>query len=441
MSSEPTLHQPIAVPAEIEQQGRSKKKIALLGCGGLLGLCVLFAIIGLLVSGGDDTEGNGQVASAPTVTIRSNATAMTTSAVTATESSGPASDIVTTTATTEASVAADPTNTDAATATSPPAPTAILPAPTPTAGAVGSGRTNPIPLAETGQAGDWEIQVLEVVRGDDAYSRLLEANQFNEAAPSGMEYVLVNVRVKYNGTESEAQSVDFTWFSSTGDSRVKWGWPSVVDPTPELDAELFTGAEATGWTTILARQGEQNLILIFEPILSTEEGDEAFLALQENASVSPLDGRLAEENDLGFDRMDPVPVGERIVGETWEIWVIESVRGEEALRRIKEANQFNEDPDPGMEYVLVRVGARNVNPDSGSDNISEFSFKTTGDAGRVYDVPSIVDPEPTLSYDVYAGGEVDGWITLQAAAGEENLRLVYEPAFSFTADPRYFAIQ
>ena len=366
---------------------------------------------------------------------------MTTSAVTATESSGPASDIVTTTATTEASVAADPTNTDAATATSPPAPTAILPAPTPTAGAVGSGRTNPIPLAETGQAGDWEIQVLEVVRGDDAYSRLLEANQFNEAAPSGMEYVLVNVRVKYNGTESEAQSVDFTWFSSTGDSRVKWGWPSVVDPTPELDAELFTGAEATGWTTILARQGEQNLILIFEPILSTEEGDEAFLALQENASVSPLDGRLAEENDLGFDRMDPVPVGERIVGETWEIWVIESVRGEEALRRIKEANQFNEDPDPGMEYVLVRVGARNVNPDSGSDNISEFSFKTTGDAGRVYDVPSIVDPEPTLSYDVYAGGEVDGWITLQAAAGEENLRLVYEPAFSFTADPRYFAIQ
>ena len=95
--------------------------------------------------------------------------------------------------------------------------------------------------------------------------------------------------------ETEAQSVDSFWFQSTGDARVKWGWPSVVDPSPELDAELFTGAEATGWVTVLARQGETNLMIIFEPFLSSEEGDEAFLALQENARVAPLDTRLAEE--------------------------------------------------------------------------------------------------------------------------------------------------
>ena len=65
----------------------------------------------------------------------------------------------------------------------------------------------------------------------------------------------------------------------------------------------------------------------------------------------------------------------------------------------------------------------------------------TGDAGRVYDAPSIVDPEPSLDYDVYAGGEVDGWITMQVAAGEQNLRVVYEPFLSFSGEPRYFAIQ
>ena len=48
-----------------------------------------------------------------------------------------------------------------------------------------------------------------------------------------------------------------------------------------------------------------------------------------------------------------MPLGEHVVGDTWELWIIESVRGEEALRRIKEANQFNDDPEPGMEFVLV----------------------------------------------------------------------------------------
>lgn len=438
MSSEP-IEQVTAVPPPTEQKGRSKKKYALIGCGGLLGLCVLLVIVIALVSSGDD--GDEQVASAPTATERTaNETEPSDTQQTSTESGDTESDATTATAETETTEIGDPTNAVNATATIA-ATSTPEPEPTPTTGPVGTGRSNPVPLGETGQAGDWEVQVLEVVRGDGAYNRLLEANQFNEPAPAGMEYVLVNVRVKYNGAESAAQTVDFSWFNSTGDARVKWRWASVVEPEPELDAELFSGAEATGWTTVLARQGEGNLVLIFEPILSTDEGDEAFLALQENASIPPLEERLAEENDLGFDRMNPVPVGERIVGETWEIWVLESVRGEEALRRIKEANQFNEDPAPGMEYVLVRVGARNVKPDSGSDNISEFSFKMTGDAGRVYDLPSIVDPEPTIDNDVYAGGEVDGWITLQVTAGEQNLRLVYEPAFSFTAEPRFLAIQ
>src|SRR5690606_29920654 len=108
--------------------------------------------------------------------------------------------------------------------------------------------------------------------------------------------------------------------------------------------------------------------------------------------VPDLTERLAEENDLGFDRSDPIPLGESAVGDTWEIWVIESIRGDEALAMVKEANQFNDDPAPGMEYVVVRIGVRNVKPDSGSDSFNEFAFKLTGDAGRVYDNPSVVNP-------------------------------------------------
>lgn len=285
------------------------------------------------------------------------------------------------------------------------------------------------------------MQVLEVIRGEEAWARILEANQFNDPAPEGHEYILINVRIKYIGDAAEAQRVDSTWFRSTGDARVKYKWASVVEPEPALRAELFPDAEATGWVVVLARQSEGNMMAIFEPLVSFDEGDELFLALDEGANVQPLEQRLADENDLGFDRQNPVPLGVHVVGDTWELWVIEAIRGDEALQRVKEANMFNEDPAEGMEYVIVHIGARNVKPDAGSDSISWLSFKATGDAGRVYDNPTVVDPEPSLDYDVYAGGEVHGWVTVQVAAGEQNIKLVYEPLFSLTGKPRYFALE
>lgn len=423
-----------APQASSEAPRRRWLKFGLIGCGGLLGLCMVIAVIGVFVSGDDDDDpdvasNNGEV----TTSIQATATD------TASDESDEPADAATEVeeVKTESSDAAP---TEAASPTSEPTETP-LPEPTPTADRPGAGRSNPLPLGETGQTDEWEIQILEAIRGDDAWTRLQEANQFNSPPPEGQEHILLNVRVKYIGDETEAQRVDFTWFRSTGDARVKHIWPTVVTLEPALQAELFTDAEATGWISLLARQGEGNMIAIFEPIISIDEGDEIFMAIDEGANVPPLTERLTEENDLGFDRNNPAPIGEHIVGDTWEIWVIESFRGEEALARIKEANQFNEDPAAGMEYVLVNIGARNVKPDSGTDNVTGFEFKSTGDAGRVYDNPVIVALEPRLDYDVYAGGEVTGWTVVQVAAGEQNIKLVYEPLFSITGDPRYFALE
>ncbi|RIK38093.1 MAG: hypothetical protein DCC58_17120, partial [Chloroflexi bacterium] len=391
---------------------------------GLAGLIIVLAIIGVLVSSGDDdTSSEAEVI--PTATRAATA--------------GIAGQVTPTTrrSTSTATATAEP---PAPTSTPRPIATAT-PVPSPTPPVVGQSRANPIPFGATGATSDWEVQVLEVVRGADALARLKDANQFNADPLPGMEYVLASIRVKYIGAESDAQSIDFTWFQTTGDAYIKHGWAAVVEPEPELRAELFTGGEAVGWTTLQAREGETNLVLIFEPFLSSKEGDELFLALSPGAAVQPISTRLAEANDIGFDRNQPAAFGEHIVGDTWEIWVIESVRGEVALARIKEANMFNDDPSPGMEYVLVKIGARNVNPQPGSSQISSLSFKLTGDAGRVYENPILVEPAPELSFDVYAGGSVEGWVALECAAGETNLRVVYEPLFSFTAKPRFLALE
>jgi cell division septation protein DedD len=419
---------PVVVAA---QTGGGLGRVFKWGCLSIVGLLVVALIIGVVASLSSNDK-----SSKPT-TVSGNATSP--SAV-AQRTAPPA---------TKAAVAAASTTTAAPTATvsMPATATAEQPtaaptrAPSATPEAQGSGRSNPVPLGDVGATKDWEVQVLDVVRGADALARLQEANQFNDAPPDGFEYALASVRVKYLGNAAEAQSVDFSFFNSTGDARVRWGFQSVVEPDPELRADLFKDGEATGWVTVLARANEHNLMLIFEPFLSTDEGDELFMALDAGANVQPLADRLTAENDLGFDRADPVALGQHVVGDTWELWVIESVRGDDALQRVKDANQFNEDPAPGMEYVLVHIGARNVKPDAGADSLDEYSFKLTGDASRVYDNPSVVDPDPALNWDVYAGGEVDGWVTMQCAVGEQNLRVVYEPLFSFSGKPRYFAIQ
>jgi hypothetical protein len=153
-----------------------------------------------------------------------------------------------------------------------------------------------------------------------------------------------------------------------------------------------------------------------------------------------LEGRLAEENDVGLERENPATMGAHVVEEDWELWVIEWVRGEDALRRIEAANQFNDDPLPGMEYVLVHIGARNVSPEAKATRIDTYSFTLSGDSERSYTNPNVIAPQLELTFDVYGGGSVDGWVAMQCAVGESNLRVVYEPLFSISADLRYFAL-
>ena len=322
-------------------------------------------------------------------------------------------------------------------------PTASEPDPSPTSEPAlpGGARDNPFPFGELAETGDWDLQVLEVVRGEDASDMLLEANPFNEPPPDGYEYVLVNMFARYTGDSNEVQEIDSFWLRSTGEARIKYPNIYPVTPEPVFDASLFNGGEVTGWTALLAQEDEDNLLLVFQDWASFDEEDVIYLALEEGASVEPVTEPLAEENDLGTQVDNPAPPGEQVVDETWEIQVIEHVRGQEALDMVMEANEFNEEPEPGMEYVLVHIGARNVSTSPEPQQISSFLFRITGDAGRVYDSTFVVSPSPALDHELYPGGEATGWITLTVPEGEQALRLVYEPWLAFNSDQRYLALE
>ena len=150
-------------------------------------------------------------------------------------------------------------------------------------------------------------------------------------------------------------------FKTTGSANVVYDNPSVVDPEPAFDATLYPGGEAEGWVVWQVAQGETSIMAIFEPLFSFTNDDKRFIALEEGASVIvPPELSGIAPTDLGKDRSAPAPVGETIITEDWQVNILEVVRGEAAWTMAQAANQFNDPPADGMEYIAFRVHAKYI---------------------------------------------------------------------------------
>ena len=312
---------------------------------------------------------------------------------------------------------------------------------TPTLVPIGLSRNNPYPLSELVSAPNWEVQVLEVKRGEGAWTDIHAANMFNEPAPEGMEYLLVKIRVKSTYTDSDEHAINGCDFDVTGDRLIAntCSMASVVEPKPQLDAKLYTGGEAEGWAAYLVGQGEGNLILIVNESWNFDENAIRFIALDEGASIG-ISPDLAgiQSTDIGVGRNAPAPRKEKVISEDWEITVLEVIRGDEAWAMVYEVNKYNATPEEGMEYIAVKIQARYIGIEDRAENIDNSSFHTTGSAGVLYDRPYVIGPDPELSVSLFPGGEYVGWVIVQAAKGETGLMLVFKPLFDISDNNQRF---
>ncbi len=315
------------------------------------------------------------------------------------------------------------------------------PPPTPTPAPIGLSRNNPFPRTDLISAPNWDVQVIEMKRGEDAWKDIQTANMFNEAAPDGMEYLLIKIHAKSTYADSEEHTIGGCDFDVTGDRLVSYtcGMASVVAPDPQLDATLFSGGETEGWVAYLVAQGEGSLMLVVDEILNFESDAKRYIALDDGASIS-ISPDLASitPTDAGKDRNTPAPRTEKTITEDWELSIVEVVRGDGAWKMIQEANQFNEPPLEGFEYIAVKVHVRYIGTEDKAEFIDGSFFKSTGSAGVLYDAPTVVDPSPQLDISLYPGGEYEGWIVVQASQGETNMSLVFEPLFDFSGGNKRF---
>ncbi|AKG91843.1 protein of unknown function {DUF4352} [Geoglobus ahangari] len=130
---------------------------------------------------------------------------------------------------------------------------------------------------------------------------------------------------------------------------------------------------------------------------------------------------------------NPASIKETVVVKTlagtFEVTILDYVRGEEAYEVIKRGNMFNPDPEDGYEYLLVKVRFKYA---SGrvSQFVSAYSFKAYVD-GVGFSPSFVILPNDFPEFkdvDLMPGGETEGWITFLVPKGKDVL-IAYEYMF------------
>ncbi|SEB36064.1 MULTISPECIES: DUF2510 domain-containing protein [Microbacterium] len=129
-------------------------------------------------------------------------------------------------------------------------------------------RENPYPLGSEISNSNWSVVVNSV--NPDGNAVVSEANQFNEPAPAGSHYVIVNTTVTYKGGDSSyAAEVSVDIVTESGNVVNGYDSLAVLTDGFGLD-ELYKDASATGSQAFVVPDGETFLIRVTPGILADE---------------------------------------------------------------------------------------------------------------------------------------------------------------------------
>jgi len=163
------------------------------------------------------------------------------------------------------------------------------------------------------------------------------------------------------------------------------------------------------------------------------------LILVVTAAAVSLRPALAQDNSS----TNPADIGSRVrsmieLGSVYSniydiaITVLETVRGEEAMKRLKAASTDNGAPPEGFEYLLARVKfelkGRAVSDtipfDLGKDPLQWVAL--TGDLME-YTGVTVTPPDPALVGRVQPGGSMEGWIAFAVNRSDKKPVMVFDP--------------
>ncbi|MGV8026169.1 MAG: hypothetical protein AB2L18_06405 [Anaerolineaceae bacterium] len=147
-------------------------------------------------------------------------------------------------------------------------------------------RSNPVPLGQPlglvyQNIANFQITILEVMRGQDAWNMISQANMFNEQPSEGMEYILAKVGITHQTSTQQdyTLSIDSFYFKSVSNNQILDS-PSIVEPEPELNANLFPGGYGEGYITVLTYADDPAPLIVFEDWISFDSNPFYFATIR-----------------------------------------------------------------------------------------------------------------------------------------------------------------
>lgn len=114
--------------------------------------------------------------------------------------------------------------------------------------------------------GNVTMTLKQVIRGDEAWSIIYDANQFNTPPTDTHEYLMAMFEVTFNldtSGEDEALELDKLDFAySTGEYSIQKN-VSIVHPKPEFATKLYEGASTEGWVCLFIEKRDNNPMAVF----------------------------------------------------------------------------------------------------------------------------------------------------------------------------------
>lgn len=292
----------------------------------------------------------------------------------------------------------------------------------------GFNRGNPFAVGEPIELENWVVEVLQFARGQEAWDQLKTLPYNNEAPAVGEEYVLVQMHITHTNESAEEESVGIALTGSAGLKHHSFN-SSVTPPAPYLVSTMAGGESQEGWYAFVIVEGETDLMLVVEDHSLLDE-PLMYGALEEGASLLvPTDLTAVQPTNRGQDIREPVPFGSTVTNEDWELTVTDVVVGEEAWEMLLDANQFNDPPGRGVEYVLAKIKIRYLGQGDQPTNMYSYYLRLLNHDRDAYDTPALVEPIPRFDFVMYPGAEAEGWLALAARQGDTGLMLRFNPTY------------
>ncbi len=148
-----------------------------------------------------------------------------------------------------------------------------------------------------------------------------------------------------------------------------------------------------------------------------------------NARIQPSASAQLPPDAPGASRNNPIPLGEQVIThDGFSLWIEEVT--ENATQIILNENQFNDPPEPGNQFVMIRIKVKNNNPNP--DNFSAGSrLRAVGNASVEYRQSGdgscgVIPNEFESSRDLFQSGELSGNICFSVQSSDVASLVMYD---------------